>query len=664
VQLTTSARAQSAGKTGSIRLNGIKSESVPTTSTKSRACHQSETLRKLVSRAHQADRDSDRMRVITLHRPWKDKEKQWSPSRYLIAKFIHSRPYELLMTFIILINVTLTIWETDYKAKCYPEYFLRVHECPFNPDNLLWLRISNLFMLCLYTLEALGRLYVERSKYIRSKWNRLDAIVTFSGWISVLLGFLTSDAFIRIARCVRLLRAFRVLISRELYLLLNGIMSSLRAIFYGTILLFVMLVGYSVILVEWVHPHNSQVEYSTCVECTEGFRSVWFSVLTLFKELVAGDAWIMSFPLMEEHWWIAIMMMVIIMTVTLGVMNLILTIIVERATDAREADVQAKARHKASKQFETKKKLLAMCAEMDVDGSGMVSLAELLDAFDTSDEFRNFMILVGIQRDDLEETFRLLDTDSSGDLDYEEFCEELLQLESEDHRLSMAMLRYSVNDIRNVVENNVQTVLESIRDNLSEHQSHLQLLEDKLDDLLRKKCRVKEDNNSMQTLEHTQQTQPPEAEIIDIAVGFNDLHQEMQSLALLQADVVREVEGQVSALLFQAEQAASVGEALCLDEKTDRCNGTVGDFKKVLSDQQCSELQSLVAEIQRNLRKTMSNIIHEMQQKVSIAADTLDSSGNLMFSIQELVSETLDKPKPPDPLSFTVGFNSAPISRM
>jgi len=177
---------------------------------------------------------------------------------------------------------------------------------------------------------------------------------------------------------------------------------------------------------------------------------------------------------------------------------------------------------------------------------------------------------------------------------------------------------------------------------------------------------VQEDTVSTETLKQAQTIQPADVASIDIdiAVRCSDLHQEMQSLALLQADVLREIEGQVSTLLCQAEQAASVGEALRPDDKSDHCNGRVRDLKLALADEQCSELHSLVTEMQRHFREQMSDTIHQMQHKVRLAGDTLDSSGNLLLAIQEIVPKTLDKSRPLSPLSFALAFKSAPISRM
>jgi len=79
-------------------------------------------------------------------------------------------------------------------------------------------------------------------------------------------------SFLRIFRIARLTRGIRLLLNiRELYLLVNGILSSMKAIFFGTTLIMLMLVAYSIVLVAWVHPVYSQLTFDECSGCSQAF---------------------------------------------------------------------------------------------------------------------------------------------------------------------------------------------------------------------------------------------------------------------------------------------------------------------------------------------------------------------------------------------------------
>jgi len=603
----------------------------------------SKSIRKLCTSARLlADKDKDRKLVSLVMKPWMGKENEWTKSRLFAAKIVHAREFEIVMTCIIIFNLGTIIYETDNNARCYPQYADSLGDCPYESRKVIWLQITNKVLLGCYTLEAIFRAYADRLKYIHSRWNQLDLLVILTGWLSEVAGSSLNLAFLRMVRLARLSRAFHILLGvRELYLLLNGIMSSMRAIFFGSILLFVMLVGYSIVLVEAVHPLNSKIIYSTCSECTQGFRSVWFSVLTLYKQIVAGDAWILSFPLMEGRVWIALLMLLIVSTVTLGVMNLILTVIVERATDAREQDIQDKARHKAADQFESKQKLMKICADMDLDRSGMVSLKELLIAYDDSTEFRNFLTTMEIHRDDLETTFKLLDVDQSGDLDYEEFCEELIQLESHDQRLSMAMVRFSVNQIRQMLERSVQTKLVDVLAILQQQANLIERLDTKIE-------------SRVFTVDHVPQTKFPSPkplqsrdmqlcseELPGVLTGLAGLHQEMQSLAIVQADTLREVEGQVSALLCQADLASSYCEFLSQGRSTTtgKFTGSTVSLDSSMPNEEFTKLGALVSQLQATIQQTMSKSIQEVQKNSKCVEKTLTVSGSFLQEIQQLLPQ-------------------------
>merc|ERR1711972_1258202 len=99
-------------------------------------------------------------------------------------------------------------------------------------------------------------------------------------------------AFLRAFRILRLFRALRIILSiRELYLLVNGLADSMRAIFFGAIMLFLLLAFWSIILVEFVHPINASLSYADCPRCHRAYKTVMESVLTLFQTVVAGDSW-------------------------------------------------------------------------------------------------------------------------------------------------------------------------------------------------------------------------------------------------------------------------------------------------------------------------------------------------------------------------------------
>ena len=95
--------------------------------------------------------------------------------------------------------------------------------------------------------------------------------------------------------------------------------------------------------------------------------------------------------------------------------------------------------------------LAILCDRMDEDGSGALSLKEMLDGFDGDRNFQSLMDFMDIERDDMETIFRVLDADGYGEVDYVEFCHHLGSLQKRDPLMISSLTRYSVLELRNLM---------------------------------------------------------------------------------------------------------------------------------------------------------------------------------------------------------------------
>ena len=92
------------------------------------------------------------------------------------------------------------------------------------------------------------------------------------------------------ARSLR--KAVRLFISvPELYMLIGGLYSSLKAIAFGAIMLVVMIMVWAVVSVEVLHPIVADMAFPTCDRCKDGFKDVFAASVTIFQQIVAGDSW-------------------------------------------------------------------------------------------------------------------------------------------------------------------------------------------------------------------------------------------------------------------------------------------------------------------------------------------------------------------------------------
>merc|ERR1719183_241950 len=117
----------------------------------------------------------------------------------------------------------------------------------------------------------------------------------------------------------------------------------MKAIFWAAIMILLMLMMWSIVTVELFHPLNLKLAeggtYDGCDRCPRAFESVAQSTLSLIQTIIAGDSWGMTaLPIIENHPWTVMVFGAILLTVQLGLMNLVLAVIVDSAAEARAQD--------------------------------------------------------------------------------------------------------------------------------------------------------------------------------------------------------------------------------------------------------------------------------------------------------------------------------------
>merc|ERR1719174_1959855 len=129
------------------------------------------------------------------------------------------------------------------------------------------------------------KLFVLRTQFWHERWNVFDFFViavdtTFSLLEVVGLSFL-NVSMLRILRLSKLARATKVFrMFPELKLMLAGLAGAVNAIFWGTVLLFVCLLVFSVLAVQFIHPINKEVHassnvYDGCPRCARAYESTF-----------------------------------------------------------------------------------------------------------------------------------------------------------------------------------------------------------------------------------------------------------------------------------------------------------------------------------------------------------------------------------------------------
>merc|ERR1719281_2040639 len=85
---------------------------------------------------------------------------------------------------------------------------------------------------------------------------------------------------------------------------------------------------------------------------------------------------------------------------------------------------------------------------MDTDSSGRITMSELRRASSGGaegvPEFTDLLKVMDIGGEDIECVFAILDKDGSGDVDYQEFVDEIWKMKEQENRTTMMLVKYYV----------------------------------------------------------------------------------------------------------------------------------------------------------------------------------------------------------------------------
>jgi len=385
---------------------------------------------------------------------WEVDFETWPKGRQMAWKFLNHKKFDNVMGFIIVFNVILMLLESDKRAGCYPE------QC----DDAAIVNM-NRFLLGIYTIEASIRGFVDRNNYFWSAWNILDFCIVTFGWMDEILIIATNGAgggqalsilpMLRILRVARLLRAVKwIRLYPELYIMIRGFFGAMKAMFWGLVLIIVLLMFWSLIALEVINPINQEMldaQDPDNIFCREAFGSVFNASLLFFQTLVAGDSWgACIVPIIKYNKPSFVLFAAALVCVSLGFMNLILAVIVDNATSARDSDKEEVVRQKKAEEAAAIRKWKDVIASIDEDKSGSISEKELLSAFEIP-EVRHQLDVMGLDENDLHNLFKMLDQDGSGDLDYDEFINAFLKAQGQDLRIYLMMQKTQVDSMANTV---------------------------------------------------------------------------------------------------------------------------------------------------------------------------------------------------------------------
>lgn len=162
------------------------------------------------------------------------------------------------------------------------------------------------------------------------------------------------------------------------------------------------------------------------------------------------------------------------MSIGMAILNLILGVVVDVASQARDRMRKEIDDEKLVEMLELHSHLLDVCKMMDLDGNGELTREELVHGYAENDKFREILQVMDITEEDLEILWTCLDTDRSGAISYTEFVTSCYRLKSSNTHFMLAYIKYYITMIKNKICQEIEDVREAIVDEEKKIEQELQ----------------------------------------------------------------------------------------------------------------------------------------------------------------------------------------------
>lgn len=286
-------------------------------------------------------------------------------------------------------------------------------------DSVAFFALDFIFALA-FLAEMLIRQFQLGLDFFLDAWNLLDYAIVVLNWTDLLRSVSqgTSLGGVRLAATIRIFRLMRVVEYIRavptffgLWVILQGLLDSLITMAWVSVLLVMIafcmataltsLVGFNGFVKEhWIHA----AQYTGSV-----YKSWW----TVFQVLTFDD-WTTDIvrPFAGGRPWAVFMLLVTIVVCNFGLLNLIVSVMIERTVYIAQKNRDLKAKLLDSAKEDLREKF-----EYELKSTGLTNFKVLL----RTPPFAKKLNMLGIQLDQAENLYDILDVDKSGEVTPSEF---------------------------------------------------------------------------------------------------------------------------------------------------------------------------------------------------------------------------------------------------
>jgi hypothetical protein len=317
-----------------------------------------------------------------------------------------------------------------------------------------WFMIFDHSFNIVFCIELGFRMWLMRLRYFHELFNIFDFGIVMLTSIQLYVlepmafnsgGKMSLFRLLRFGRTVRVLRIVRVMrLFTELRVLVQTFISSMRALAWSMVFLFLLMVISAVFLSFSlqdfiVEPANN---YTTRVWVNKYYGNSMNAIYTIFEVTLAG-CWPQYLrPLVEQvSGFYVIFNLVYISVVVFAVTRIITALFLKETLQVASNDAEAQANDQGRKRKECIDRLRAVFNAVDTSGDGKLSLDEF-NRICRNPDAQVYLRMLEIDISNAEGLFHMLDVKMVGEITFEDFLKGLMRLKGGARAVDMvAMMR-------------------------------------------------------------------------------------------------------------------------------------------------------------------------------------------------------------------------------
>mmetsp|Transcript_27192 Transcript_27192/g.49541 ORF Transcript_27192/g.49541 Transcript_27192/m.49541 type:complete len:545 (-) Transcript_27192:55-1689(-) len=344
---------------------------------------------------------------------------------------VEDTPFQVFMQTVIVLNVIVLWWETDY------------------PTFPLWTLFDNIF-LWIFIVELVLRIthkgplqFILGSHLSRDHlWNLLDLTIVVLGivdlWVAPLFaspedksgeeeaisekpgGDVVHGSMLRFLRMLRLLRLARVFkMVRPLTVFAEALGGMLAPVAWFLTMLFLFNFIFSIVLTDILKDDADE-------EVSQNFSSIGQTFFTLFQ-ITTTDNWIqIAEPVIRKDWKWQFFFVAFIAFASWTMISILTAVACDNMICAMEDRLEKSRQEGERKQKEFIILLRKAFHESDKDSNGLLDREELEELLESHSLKKVFEACdIQVQKDELKKRFEMLDVSDTGVLTIDEFVEGL-----------------------------------------------------------------------------------------------------------------------------------------------------------------------------------------------------------------------------------------------